>query len=38
MEEMEADVDMDEVGWGGRCEGWFEKEGCTLPINVDCWS
>ena len=35
-EEMEAKEDMEEAGWGRRCEGWCEKGRCTLLINVEC--
>ena len=24
------------AGCGRKCEGWFEKGRCTLPIKVDC--
>ena len=33
---MEAKEVMDEVGEGGKGEGWFEQGRCTLPIDVDC--
>ena len=33
----EAKEDMEKAGWWWNCEGWFEKEGRTLPIKVVCW-
>ena len=29
--------DMEEAGWGRKCEDWFEKGRCTLPFSVECW-
>ena len=26
----------EETGRGRKCEGYFEKGRCTLPIKVDC--
>ena len=34
---MEAEEDMEEAGWGKKCESWFEKGRCTLPIKIECW-
>ena len=25
------------AGRGRKCEDWFEKGRCTLPIKVECW-
>ena len=36
-EEMEAERDMEELGRGRKCEGWFEMGRCTVPIKVECW-
>ena len=34
---MEVEEDMENAGRGRKCEGWFEKERCTLSIQVECW-
>ena len=36
-EERKAKEDMEKAGRGRKCEGWFEKGRCTLPIIVECW-
>ena len=36
-EEREANEDMEMVGWGRKCENWFEMTGCTSLNEVECW-
>ena len=35
-EEGEDKEDVEKAGWGRKCEGWLEKERCTLPFKVEC--
>ena len=34
MAERETIKDMEEAGWGSKCEGWCEQGRYTLPIKV----
>ena len=36
-EEREAEEDMEKAGCVRKCECWFEKGRCTLPIKVTFW-
>ena len=36
-EEREVEEDMEQAGWGRKCEDCFEKGRYTLSIKVECW-
>ena len=36
-EEREAVEGVENAGCGRKCEGWFEKGRCTLPMKEECW-